>query len=254
MRRYVMLMGMVGLALALLAGCGGGSGDGDNDAPARTQTVASGGTPPGNATPEDTGSEADREDARQLRRRFLDSTFTGEYTATDIDASGIGAGTLVIYKDEQKIRVDLRTTEDGQDIEIIFIKSPDVNGFCLKGGSDIAGMLGLAPGEGACFNDDVTDSAGFGDFIAGLAALEDDDFVLRNRTTRTIAGLDAACFQTTEKNGVEPELCFSGDGALLSIGGDADGANITATAIEPDVKEDAFQLPYAVQELPDIGQ
>lgn len=75
---------------------------------------------------------------------------------------------------------------------------------------------------------------------------------------RSIAGIDAACFTAsgalTDLGEGEGEVCFSDEGLLLYLSGEADGASsvFEATSVSTDVTDEDFEPPYEVIELPDL--
>ena len=85
---------------------------------------------------------------------------------------------------------------------------------------------------------------------------ESDELEWKLTSARTIAGIDADCYEVTstdpEADTDEVEICFSGDDILLSAEVRSSKATITVLALEVDhdVEEDDFALPYPIVERP----
>lgn len=244
MRRLVIAGVIIVAAVAAFACDDDNNSDDDADATPRASATAGERTQPSGD-----GNGASREDVQRLIEKFVDSTFTGEYQALNEGGEdGLNDGTVTIYKKgTSSLRFDIRTQQDGEDVEVIFITAPDVSGFCMSGGA----ALGIPGGEGVCFDQDPTGGFALGDLSSELEALESQDFELLDSSSREIAGVGGTCFRTTDsEDGEESEVCLSEDGELLYVGGGSDGSEITATNVSGDVKDDAFTLPYEVQDFP----
>lgn len=244
MRKYLIAGVALLAAVASLACDDDKKPDDDADGTPRA-TATAGASQPGGTPAE--GSAADREEVQRLVSKFIDSTFTGEYDAKGTGGDdGLSDGTVTIYKGgKTSLRFDIRTQQDGEDVEVIFISAPDVTGFCMSGGAD----LGIPVGEGVCFDQDPTGGFALGDLSSELEALESQDFDPLDSSSREIAGEQATCFRTRDEGG-ESDICLSSDGELLYVGGGSDGSELTATKVSGGVKSDAFTLPYEVQDFP----
>jgi len=257
MRKLVIsAVAVVAAAASFACGDGGKKAGDDGDGTPRATIAAgtrtpSGGTPPGGTPPARTpagggdtenGGGADRDHVRRTIEKFIDSTFTGEYQATGPDDDdGLRGGTITIYKDgKTSLRFDIRTQQDGEDVEMIFITAPGVTAFCMSGGA----ALGIPVSDGTCFDDDPTGGFALGDLSSELEALETQDFDPLEDSEREIAGIGATCFRAKDADGEESDICLSDNGELLQVGGGSDGTLMTATSISSGVDADAFTLPY----------
>ncbi len=260
--RWIMVLATLMLAGFAFAACGG---DGDN----ATATQPAGGSedndtpePEDDATQVDDGDDGDgpgADEVREAARKFADATFQADYTLTSPPGESFGSGTMTLYKEgRDKFRFDLTTTQEGQEIEIIFIEAGDTSGFCLKNAGEFGALFGIEDGEGedgegVCFDEDPTGGEGLGDFSAELDDLANEDLEVLETSEREIAGQDGKCFKTEDDTGEVSDVCVSGDGVLLYVA-DAAGTTFEATSVSDDVSDSDFDLPYEVRELPGLGE
>jgi hypothetical protein len=193
-----------------------------------------------------------------ITNKFSASSFKGDYKLTTTGGDTPLDGTLTLYKDgPDKLRYDVRSTEDGQDVKITLIDTKDISAFCLENAGELAALLGLDPGQGVCFKNDPTDdTGGIGDLTSAFKELSSGDTEVLNHSTRQIIGQDAQCYhyrnnQTSETS----DTCFSNDGVPLYDKTDSGSETTTveATSIGAGVQSSDFNLPYEVKDLPDLG-
>jgi len=236
--------------LALFAAC---SSDGDkkndnNDATAQATAPAG-----DNGDTGDGGDSGDNGELVDIAHKFADSSFRGEYKMTGTPDETFGEGTLVLYKSgRDRLRFDISAEQDGETTEIVLVQTPDNNAFCLKNAAEFGALLGIADGEGVCFNNDPTGGEAAGDFSDIVDEIENGDWEIIETSERSVAGEDAKCYKTRDSDGNVSDVCFSDDGFLLSAT-ESDGSGLEATDVSGDVSDGDFDLPYEVRELPDFG-
>jgi hypothetical protein len=246
MRKTLELV-LAGVALAAFATAFGAcSSGGSSD---KTQTPGSAVTPSGTVDPNT--SKLDN-----LTSKFTASTFHATYKATSSDSAGLN-GEVQLYKDaDKRLRFDATVTEDGQQLQVSFIQTSALSVLCLKDAGALGALLGLQPGQGACLKDDTgADANPLGDLTSLFADLENPNVTPLETSTRTIAGKDTSCFQSTDNStGTTTTACFTADGVLMysKQGGDAP-VELEATDVSGSVSSSDFDLPYEVRELPTPG-
>lgn len=261
--RWIVVLAAVMFGSFAFFACGGDDDSGNGDA---TATQPAGGRddtdtpePEGDATQADGGDAPGADEVRAAARKFADATFQADYTLTSPPGESFGSGTMRLYKEgRDKFRFDLTTTQEGQEIEIIFIEAGDTSGFCLKNAGEFGALFGIEDGEGedgegVCFDEDPTGGAGLGDFSAELDNLANEDLTVLETSEREIAGEAGKCFKTEDEAGEVTDVCVSDDGVLLFTA-DASGTTFEATSVSDDVSDSDFDLPYEVRELPALGE
>lgn len=256
--RWIVVLAAVLVAGFAFAACGdSGNDDATATQPADGNEDRDTPAPEDDATPVDDGNDGDGPGADEVRaaaRKFADATFQADYTLTSPPGESFGSGTMTLYKDgRDKFRFDLTTTQEGQEIEIIFIEAGDSSGFCLKNAGEFGALFGVEDGEGVCFDEDPTGGEGLGDFSAELDKLASEDLKVLETSEREIAGQDAKCFKTEDEAGEVSDVCVSGDGVLLYVA-DESGTTFEATNVSDDVSDSDFELPYEVREMPAFGE
>jgi len=258
MRKFGLLLPVAAL-IVVIAGCGGG-GSSNDKTPAATapanSTAAAGATSA--ATTEAASSSGTNDELKSILNKFVASTFKGSYTISGgSDAQAITDGKLVMYKDgTSRFRFDISGTQAGQSISMTLIDNNGKTLICLNDAGDLGAVLGVAAGNGVCFNADPKDAASnpASSLTQSLTDLENGDVTLVSKSTRKIIGRDATCYVTKSASatGTEEE-CFSGDGVVLfSSTGDA-GSTIEATDVGGSVGDADFNPPYDVHDLPTTG-
>jgi hypothetical protein len=248
-------------ALALLslaaAACGGGTSSAD-----KTRTAAAGAgttpdtsdSPAAGATSPGGAGEGD-EALRDIRTKFVDATFKATYLMRSPSDPDLDNARLTLEKrGRDRLRIELASTQSGENVSIIAIETPDVAVFCLNNAGELGALFGVEPGEGVCFNNDPTGGTPVESIRASLTDLEDPDTQLIDRSQRTIAGRRADCYTTRDSAGDTEIGCFDEDGVLLyaeTAGSDA--STLEAQSVSRDVNDNDFTPPYEIKDLPGFG-
>ncbi len=238
---------LVAVATAFSACSGGGSSDKTpTSGVAADQTSAA--TPSGTVDP----SAAKLND---LGTKFVASTFHATYNATSSDPEGLN-GEVQLYKDaDKRLRFDATVMQDGQQLQVSFIQTDQLSALCLKDAGALGALLGLQPGEGACLDSGADDATNpLGDLTSLFTDLENTDVAPLQTSSRTIAGKDTTCFQTTDSaTGNATTACFTDDGYLLYSKEEGDApVELEATDVSGSVSDSDFVLPYEVHQLPAV--
>ena len=161
-------------------------------------------------------------------------------------------GEWVLVQRPPDSRIEISSTEGGEEVRTIIISAGGKSYLCFA----------LA-GEESCL---VTEEDEAGAEAAPLDILFDipsaiaggvEGVDIGDASQRTIAGLNAICF--TIGGGLvelgEGEVCFSNDGLLLYLQGEAEGISSTfeATSVDTNVTDADFEPPYEVIDLGDLG-
>lgn len=229
-RGWIIAPAMIVVSMAAAA-CGGDGGGSD-----ATATIAA--------------TSAPASAIQQAAQRFDAATYRAEYVLTGEPGDQFTNGTLVWYKDgADRLRVDVTSLQDGEEITLIFVQSPDENGFCFEQAGELGPVLGVAPDAGVCFESDGDESTA-GDLTADLTsigALDGVEVVAERQ--QMVAGILSDCFQTRGPDDAQNDLCISDDGVLLYRKA-ADGSTFEATSVDRDVDDGIFALPFEVREPP----
>jgi hypothetical protein len=254
------------LFLVVASACGGDDDDdggGDNGATA-TSSADSGndtgddtGDDGGDETPTDSGDDSGDSgdpaaDLAALAGEY--ERFEGyvKYAAQNFGGSDSGLSSMAIYQKGDSSRIDMEST-DGN---VIIITTPDATYTCTENQ-----CLKYPSGE---------DTGGLADAFAGLidpGTIESEfgnlgDDVDIKVSKEKIAGVDATCYSATgdlddsvpgDESG---EVCFAEGGLLLRLTSETGGESFTleATEADTDVPNDAFDPPFEVVDLGDLGQ
>jgi hypothetical protein len=256
-------------ATMAFAACGGGGDSKKTPTTAPAKTEASGGksTPAAGKTASDataaptkssssSGSGGDTDDLKAIAEKFANSTFTADYKVTGATASdGFTNGTMkIIKKGKDKFRFEITGTQDGQDVSVIFIETPDLSAYCLKNAGELGALLGVADGEGVCFKSEDETTNPVGSLSDSLKDFENQDVTVLDTSDRTIAGEDGTCYKVQDNETQEiTTSCFNDDGAMLfsETEGDDSGA-IEATSVDSSVSDSDFDAPYEVKDAPGL--
>jgi hypothetical protein len=238
-------MALAAVTTAVSACSGGGSSD-KTQTPGAAADQTSAATPSGTVDPSTAKLDG-------LTSKFVASTFHATYNATSSDSEGLN-GEVQLYKDaDKRLRFDATVTQDGQQLQVSFIQTDQQSVLCLKGAGVLGALLGLQPGEGACLKSDASDATSpLGDLTSLFTDLENTNVTPLETSTRTIAGKDTTCFQSTDNTtGNTTSACFTDDGVLMysKQGGDSP-VELEATNVTSSVSSGDFDLPYEVRELP----
>lgn len=183
------------------------------------------------------------------RQRFQESSFRAEYTTSGPEGARFSNGSFTWYRaGTPNERIDLSTTQDGEDVAITFIESPDASRICLDQAAELGALLGVSPEQGVCF----TNPAGelrTDDLTGSLTLLTDEGAQRRLASETPIAGEVAVCFVAS--GGDVLRQCLSHDGVPL-LAEYADGSRFEATDVSRQVDDSDFALPYELRELPEL--
>jgi hypothetical protein len=245
--RWLGLPGLLVIVGAiLLSACDGGDGDADETT---APTASTAGTPPPSA-PADAGS------LEQLAAMY--AAGVDGHVVYAIDSENYGthpAGTWETYRLNGEVREDWASSPDGYEVKSVAIKAND--GFYFCGGDPFTVFCREEQDEKALEVVWVILTP-IKEFAPAL--LEGNvDYTYEELPDETIADTDAKCFDVTVNGRVgegpagteKNKLCFSEDGALLSMDRHIDfedpafpEAWIKATAQEvEDAEETDFDLP-----------
>jgi uncharacterized protein YdeI (BOF family) len=242
------------VALLALAACGGG----DSTTSSATATTSGHNTntqsPNSNATKTEQATETSSSStdiASQLAALGGNITqATGKVTYTSTDSSGT-TSTITFYSKPPNSRFD-STSADGS--TTAYIETPQTTYICSSDAAQQNQTCLAQAGTG-------TGSAGLGLFgsffsptlVDTLAAAAQAQGIEIKKTSETIAGTDASCFEGTY-NGSTEKFCFSGDGVMLAeqITDTSGTTGLTATAYSRNVSDSDFQPPYPVTTIPAI--
>jgi hypothetical protein len=251
------LAAMVTLAAAL-ASCRGDGGNDTNESPTaasdeRTQPAATvtadAATAPPDESPSAEANADDLDTLRQVRDRFIGSTFTATYE--NRGQTAVEFVPVRIFKDgESRYRVDFVGEREGQPYSGISIVDEGTGYICGTG--ELARLIG-GDEAGAC----VRDPGGTGNPIEALfgAFTVDESLRIVERSERQVAGRIGQCYTTEHTaSGARGTICTDSSGALLAIeSADPTGTNIIASDVTDSVTDADFTPPYEVRELPDSG-
>jgi hypothetical protein len=251
----VALAAVMALALALAAGACGGDSGGDERSDATTRAPEGTAAPatevaarPSDqaASPTAGANAADIETLRQVRARFVASTFSAAYENRGPAATAFVP--LRVYKSgEGRYRVDFAGEREGQPYTGTSIVDEGTGFSCGTG--PLALRLGGSE-AGVC----VRDPGGSGNPIEALFGAFNVDRSIRivQQSQRQIAGRTADCYTTRHAaSGAEGTLCVDQLGVLLAIeSADPNGTNIVASAVTDTASDADFVPPYEVRELP----
>ncbi len=252
-RSVVLVAALVALAVTLAA-CGG-SKSGAKTPAAGATPAASDVTPAASAAPPGGGTAGA---LAALGQKFAASTFKATYTLTSSGGSQPLNGAMTMYKQGgDKFRFDVTSKQGGQDVSLTLIETKDASVFCLQDAGELAPVLGVQAGKGVCFKNGTANGATrLTDIINTFKDLSAGGAVVTGKSTRTIAGQAAQCFQYKNNAAAETdETCFSADGVLLydRTQSTADKTTIEATQVQGAVQASDFKIPYAIKQLPDLG-
>ncbi|MHB8376554.1 MAG: hypothetical protein ACYDEB_06310 [Dehalococcoidia bacterium] len=245
-RRFVPALAMLAALGLALAACGGARG--------RATTPAATGATPGAPA----ALSGDASELSSLGQKFAASTFKGQYTLTSSGGSQPLDGTMTMYKQGgDRFRFDVSSKQGSQDLSLTLIETKDASVFCLRDAGELAPVLGVQPGKGVCFkNGPASGAARLTDITNTFKNLSAGQITVTGKSTRTIAGQAAQCFQYKNNATAETdETCFSGGGVLLydRTHSGADSTTFEATRVEGAVQASDFNVPYEIKQLPSLG-
>ncbi|MDP9237195.1 MAG: hypothetical protein M3P30_07345 [Chloroflexota bacterium] len=255
--RWVAIAGGLTLFSAgLFTGCGGKN---DSAAPTAGPTQADTTPQPADRTSSGGSDNDGSDEIRAIAAKLRAATFKGIYTLTATVGSSADAltdGQMVLYKEgDQRSRFDVTGKQAGQDVRIVAIQDGRTSLFCVKSPGGIAGLFGFANGEGLCVKGVADDQDAAASFRQISSYLWNDDATVLEKSSRTIAGMEADCYRAKDNQTDEiSTACFSRDGALLYAKNEGDTASeIVATQITGTVSDADFDPPYPVTDIPGLG-
>lgn len=255
--RSVLLV-IAAFAALVAIGCGGGDDDDSTEAtagvaadtaaaPAAEATAEA--TATATAAPEATeavgGDGADgadvAADASALFSGFATAEFMVTFEMETVAAGEDFSGTITWYQDGgERLRFDMALDVGDAVFEATTIVTPDRTLICTEGTClELSGADGLFPDPSEAFVSQVED---IGDLTAGGS--------VRDGGARTIAGVEARCFEFDAPEG-SGTSCVSPEGVPLfteftSPDGDF---RLEATAYESSVDDSDFEPPFPVASL-----
>lgn len=243
MKRLWSLLAFV--AMASVAGfaaqaCGGEEEEGEKP----TATRPAGGGEATQPSGDEGGTGGDAGELQDIAGNLGDATFKVTLEMSGDATAGLGEGEMVWYQKPPRMRVDIRTRAEGEELSFSVINTPDASYVCTS-----------FPGAGgSCFasEGDTADNpfAGIADLVGGLdEEITAGNVTVRTRAERNIAGLDALCWEleTAEGSGT---FCASESGIplLIEFSGAEGTFRIEATDVSEDVSDSDFEPPYEVTE------
>jgi hypothetical protein len=238
------------LMLALVAACKGGkkSDSGSGKTPAAEQSPSSDETPDGGGNGDGGGGD---DEALQDLERFASQAaedFTGSVTykySTEAGGQSTEQEWTYVQKPPNR-RFEVLSNEGGQESRTIVISTAEKSYICTSaGGSESCLASEQTEGYTTAFAPlfDVPRDIAAGIDVLGLA----------DHSERDIAGMHANCYSVDFAAAAGGnDVCFSDEGLLLYLHGEAAGSSFTfeAKSASTDVSDADFEPPYEVLELP----
>jgi hypothetical protein len=257
LRGLPVLLAVVLFFALLAAACDGDGDEGESapvgETPAADETPSDEDAPPANGGDEDEDGEgAGLEELEVLAGEAAEGvTARVTYRVTSDVEGETFEGEWVVVQRPPDSRLEIASTEGGEEFRTIIITTGGKSYMCFSGG-----------GEESCLATEAEEAE------AGAAPLDllfdipqelaedTEDVDLAETSQRSIAGVDATCF--TVSSGLadlgEGETCFSDQGLLLYVRSEVDGASsvFEATSVDTDVTDADFEPPYEIIELPEL--
>lgn len=233
----VLLALAAALFVVVASACGGDDDDDDGDGNEPTATESSGGAGGGGEeTPTNGGDDDDAGDLAALTGDYEDFEGYVKYTASDFSADE-SLTSMAIYQKGDSSRIDIESSEG----LVTIIETPDASYVCSEN-QCLKYPAGDTGGVGDLFTSFVDPDTIEGQFGAGDYDVSKEE----------IAGLEATCFSASNN-----EVCFAEGGLLLrvSVGDDTGGTGaLEAVEADTDLPDDAFEPPFDVIDLSNLGQ
>jgi outer membrane lipoprotein-sorting protein len=242
--RWLGIAAFAALATVGLAACGG---DDDSSTPTPAATTPAGSTGTATRTATATGTAATSTatattpagGADALKRTVSledGATYSVTYEVTFVEDGKTTTGTYVVNQKPPK-RAGTLTFDDGT---ISIIVDGERTWVCTAEGSD-----GICLRTNRSPDDTTLLPSGSPDQVVKDITDEVDDTRAREVGRRTIAGVEARCWEITSSDG-NGTMCFSPNGVLLLNEGSFEGTSsrFVATRISSQVDDSAFDLPY----------
>ncbi|HET9475910.1 MAG TPA: hypothetical protein VFP63_00315 [Dehalococcoidia bacterium] len=221
------LLALLALAAALFlvvaSACGGDDDDDDGGDSEPTATESTDGG--------DDGGDDGSDDFDSLSGDYEKFEGYVKYEAHDFSADDT-LESMAIYQEGDKSRVDISSSEG----LVTIIDTPDASYVCS---------------ENQCLKYPAGNTGGVGSLFTSFidpTTIEDQfgnaDY---DESEEEIAGLSAKCFSA--QNG---EVCFGEGGLLLRTS--SDEGTLEAVEADTDIPDDAFEPPFDVIDLGDLGQ
>lgn len=225
--RRILLPLLALVAIVAIAACGGGSSDGGRSVSPELQAI---------------------ED------KAASSTFKATYRTTGTEADVLEPGTLIVAKDgAARISWTTAATTNGKTVSTIFIETPELSATCLSEAGDLGAVVGVDPAQGLCLSNPRAESGG--SLREFFSVVDTANATLLEKSKRTIAGREGACYRTQDNAvGEVSTVCFTDDGILLYNSTEGDDAfEMEAQTVSSSVSDSDFELPYELKELPNLG-
>ena len=242
----LVLLAALALLVALLAACGSDSGGGKT--PKAGETPSSGKTPASGQTPAaGDGGLQDLADLASQAAEGMTANVTYAYT-TESNGQTTEQEWVMIQRPPDS-RFEIVSTDGGQETRTIVIQTEGKSYICISA-SGSESCLTSTSGEtqaqtapfAPLFDIPQTIAGGIGD----VGSVDESE--------RDIGGVHATCFtaDTAVLGGAASELCFSDEGILLFLKGDAGGYSFSfeAKSASTDVTDADFEPPYEIIEIP----
>jgi hypothetical protein len=259
LRGLAVLLAVVLFFALLAAACDGDGDEGESapvgETPAADETPEDEDTLPANGGDEDEDGEGDGAGLEELEVLAEEAAegVTAKVTyrvTTDVEGETLEQE-LVVAQRPPESRFEMAMVESGEEFRTIIINTGGKSYVCFSGGGEESCLASTAEEAEAETED-------FGFFFDTPRELAEDaeDVDLAEKSHRSIAGVDATCF--TVSSGLadlgEGEICFSDQGLLLYLRGEAEGegSTVEATSVSTDVTDADFEPPYEIIELPEF--
>lgn len=235
MRRY--LVGAAALSLvALAAACGGSK--------SATKTPIP-----------NTPSDPNAQELLALSAKSVTASLEVHYGVNDTGSAQPLNGFMTIYKQgRDRTRIDLASNDSGETVSLVLLQTPEDAVFCLPGASSLAQLAGVEDGAGVCFKNDANSPVPNLSAITDIfTAISPGDLSVSSKSSRTILGASATCFDyTTDGGDTKNTTCFTADGVPLydkTVSG-SETTELDAVQMKPQPASDVFNPPYPVKDFP----
>ncbi|MDO8625198.1 MAG: DUF4412 domain-containing protein [Candidatus Diapherotrites archaeon] len=169
------------------------------------------------------------------------AAFQVTYNFTATSASGNTSGTMTQYYKSQKMRTDLTTQAEGQNVESRIIVTGESTYACSQ-----------LEGAWNCLKTTTPNTATQG--TQDIQA-HPNDYTVTPDGTKTVAGYETTCYKA-QRNGetARVRFCYTSDGKPLYIKGEDNGevSEFTATVVSTSVTDADFELPAQPTAMPGL--
>ena len=230
--------------MGVAAACGG----------SKSSTPSNGAQPTKTPIPS-TPTDPNAQELEALSQKFGTASFEVHFGINDSGSSQPLNGFITIYKQgADRTRFDVASNDSGETVSLILLQTPENSVFCLPGDGTLAQLAGVEDGSGVCFKNDANSPApDLATITNNFAQISGSDVKVSSKTTRTILGTAAMCFDyTTDGGDTKSTTCFTADGVPLydkSVSG-SDTTELSAVQIKAQPSSDVFNPPYPVKDFP----